>query len=273
MTPQRPDAVRPPGAGSPPSGGSQGHTRYHLRRTGYITAAIVAAATLIACGTGTGSPSSTGTNTAASTAASTAPAPTTPAIAYPTDPAAYAAAVRDAWKNHDSATLDALTAGSAESQLTAIPGSTNKTWHAGTCDGTAGSMYCSAFNDNGDKLTIKVVSQLLGQAHAADGVQFDPTVLTGDVVAEFVQAWQDGNTWRMHVLAPDAVVTFATGHAVPAAGYQRCGNSGMGTSFVTVYSPSGPDYAFRVHLDPSITPPIYDLASTGAPTVQGPGIC
>jgi hypothetical protein len=272
MTPQRPDAERPLDAGSPLSGGPQGQTRYRLRRAGYIAAAIVAAATVIACGTGNATPTSTSTNTSTSTAAPTSAAPTTPTITYPTDAAAYAAAVRDAWKNHDTATLDALTAGSVETQLAAIPSSTNQTWHPGTCDGTAGSMYCTAFNDNGDKLTIKIVNQLLGQPHAADNAQFDPTVLTGDVVAAFVQAWQDGNTWRMHVLAGDSVVTFATSHTPPGTDYKECGNSGMGTEFTTVYSPSGPDYAFRVHIQPT-TPPIYDLTSTGAPTVQGPGIC
>jgi hypothetical protein len=209
---------------------------------------------------------------APTSAAPTTPAPATPTITYPTDAAAYAAAVGDAWKNHDTTTLDALTAGSAESQLAAIPSATNQTWHPGTCDGAAGSMYCSAFNDNGDKLTIKIVSQLLGQPHAADDVHFNPTDLTSDVVAEFVQAWQDGNTWRMHVLAPDSVVTFATGHTPPTTDYKECGNSVMGTEYVTVYSPSGPDYAFKVHTQPT-TPPIYDLASSGAPMVQGAGIC
>jgi hypothetical protein len=255
-----------------------------LRRAAAVAATILAAATLMACATGNTPTSGTNTATGAGAAggvpttsapAPTTPAPTTPSITYPSDAAAYAAAVRVAWKDGDTATLNALIAGSVGSELSGIPGSTNQNWHVlgMPCQGAAGSSFCFAYNDNGDKLTIKLDNQLLGQAHAVNDVQFNATALTGDVVAEFVGAWLEGNTWRMQVLAGGTVTAFATGHATPTQDYKECGNSGMGTSFITVYSPSGPDYAFRVHLDPSITPPIYDLASTGAPTVQGPGIC
>lgn len=95
------------------------------------------------------------------------------APAYPQNAKAYAEAVIAAWKNHKIDRLGDLTTPEVQEQLLEIPGPPNMDWTYIMCDGAAGSSYCQFQNADGDKLTLKVVNQYLGKAHAVGQVTFE----------------------------------------------------------------------------------------------------
>ena len=124
-----------------------------------------------------------------------APAPAlpegNPAPAYPTTARAYSEAAIAAWVGGHLATLGNLTTAQVQEQLIEIP-QLNTAWDYQTCDGTAGSHYCGFRNADGDVITLKVVNQYLGQAHAINQVTAGLTTYAADgeqYVRRFVAAW------------------------------------------------------------------------------------
>ena len=141
---------------------------------------------------------------------------------YPDSAQEYAQAVMDAWAGDSPSWLEALTSEGAYNEIFDHPGSPNDDWTFLRCDGAAGSYYCPFTNPDGDTLTVRVRNELVGQAHAATGVQYDPTVyplVARLYVEEFIEAWQFGNAARMVKLSSSAVVNEVPGAPTTAVTY------------------------------------------------------
>ncbi len=95
------------------------------------------------------------------------------AAVYPAQGKAYAEAVIAAWKAKNLTRLGDLTTAQVQEQLIEIPGPPNMTWTYVMCDGAAGSQYCRFTNADGHKLTLRLVNEKLGQAHAATEVKYE----------------------------------------------------------------------------------------------------
>ena len=147
------------------------------------------------------------------------------APAYPATARAYAEAVLAAWKQKLINKLGDLTTALVQDQIISIPGPPNQTWTYQRCDGAAGSSYCAFVNADGDVITLRISTALLGKAHAATEVKLDQTEYSSDAkqyVQAFVEAWRNGNTKRMLALSADqSVVDFFT-HYTPPETYQVC---------------------------------------------------
>jgi hypothetical protein len=99
-------------------------------------------------------------------AGSPAPAP------YPGQARDYAEAVIAAWKAKDRPRLADLSSAQIQEQLMEIPGPPNMTWTYVMCDGAMGSSYCQFSNADGHKLTVRVINEKVGQAHAVTEVRY-----------------------------------------------------------------------------------------------------
>lgn len=227
-----------------------------------VVAVLATALVAIACGTKQSPQSDASTpdsGVGVVTPTSLAAAPTSAApssaapISYPSDAKAYAEAVLAAWKNGDATTLAALTSSGVPAKYTGLSPQPNKTWHYSRCEGAAGSSYCIFFNDNGDKITVRLTNQTLGAAHANSDMTFDKTSYPTTAVAyvkAFTDAWQDGNTWRMTALskADGSLTSYFTHYTPPDVGYLVCDDGGgaAGSTFVHLYNHVGLNYFIQV---------------------------
>jgi hypothetical protein len=205
-------------------------------------------------------PSATPTKTA-----STAPSPTTPPkstapstsapATYPTQAQAYGEQTLAAWAAIQIQRLNDLTTVDALGQINALPVPPNQTWNFQTCDGAAGSTYCSFASNSGDVITLRMVNSVLGKPHAVAEVKFDPTVYATNAqeyVKTFIEAWRTGNTRRMLALSAQTEVDYVT-HLTPPATYSVCGVKSGDVWSVRVYG-SGLDYVVHV-ADPALGNP------------------
>ncbi|GIH03213.1 hypothetical protein Rhe02_12800 [Rhizocola hellebori] len=101
------------------------------------------------------------------------PKPSTPApVTYPSEAKAYAEAVIAAWKAKNLARLADLASAQIQEQLMEIPGPPNMDWTYLMCDGAMGSSYCQFTNTDGHKVTVRVLNEKVGQAHAVSEVKY-----------------------------------------------------------------------------------------------------
>ncbi len=226
-----------------------------LRRT-LVTCALVAAAlTTVGCAKngGAGAPdpgaSSSGPGGVGVIGAGPTESPSAAPASYPTNADAYAQAVVAAWQTDPNGALTDLTSAQAQEQLIQIPGPLDMNWHFAMCDGAAGSSYCTFFNDDGDRLRLQLTNALLGQAHAAVGVNLEQTEYPSAAeayVTAFIEAWQQGNRWRMAALSNDNEVEYFTHYTPPAPGYDLCSDGAAGSTYVHVYNGDGLSYLIQV---------------------------
>jgi hypothetical protein len=101
------------------------------------------------------------------------PQPSSPAPAtYPSDSRAYAEAVIAAWKAKNWTRVADLANAEVQEQLMEIPGPPNMNWTFVMCDGAMGSSYCQFTNADGHKVTLRVINEKRGQAHAVTEVKY-----------------------------------------------------------------------------------------------------
>ena len=226
--------------------------RHRTART--IGASLVALFILAACGTvstGSAAPTNSVTPTARATPTGTTPAPTTrppnPA-GYPAAARGYAEAVLAAWTLQQTGRLADLTTPPALQQLGQVTGEVDPNWIFQQCDGAAGSSYCAFANGDGDVVTVRVLNQYVGQAHAASEVKLDRTVYPADAkeyVKSFVEAWRNGNVKRMLALSGQSEVDYFR-HYTPPDTYTVCGVLVGSVWQVRVYNPYGLNYLVKV---------------------------
>jgi hypothetical protein len=213
------------------------------------------------------SPTPIGTGTGGS---SPTPPPTT-ATTYPTTAQAYGEKTLSAWGGLQIQALGDLMTPDAQTQLNAVPLPPNQKWNFQTCDGAAGSSYCSFASNDGDVITLRVVNTSLGKPHAVAEVKFDPTVYATDAneyVRTFIEAWRNANTRRMLALSSQTEVDYFTHYAPPEA-YSVCGVKTGDAWSVRIYNVLGANYVVHVadsllgnkhaitgHLEPAPGPPI-----------------
>ncbi len=142
-----------------------------LGRLGLIAATAVVGVALGACDSaspapaGTTPPATTSPAAASPTPPQTPPASTTPAPV--TSPASCATAgtpigtdeFLKAWLTCDDNELKAMLTPAALTQLRSIGALDNMTWKKDSCEGAAGSTYCTYSNEAGAKLVVQRVNQ------------------------------------------------------------------------------------------------------------------
>jgi hypothetical protein len=159
----------------------------------------------------------------------------------------------------------------AQTQLTSVPLPPNQKWNFQTCDGAAGSSYCSFASNDGDVITLRMVNTSLGKPHAVAEVKVDPTVYATNATEyaqAFIEAWRNANTRRMLALSSQAEVDYFT-HYTPPDAYIVCGVQTGDAWSVRIYNVLGVNYVVRVadpilgnkhaitgHLEPAPGPPI-----------------
>jgi hypothetical protein len=147
-------------------------------------------------GSPTGAAGSTGPSATASAAASTA--------SFPDQAEAYTRTAIAAWRSHDATVLGSLNASSDKVFATLDAGNYDNRFDTlYTCEGAAGSTYCTYYNTAGDTLRLKVNNELLGKAHALVGGELIPITFPTDYKAyaqETLTAWQDHNTAAVALL-------------------------------------------------------------------------
>lgn len=223
------------------------------RRLATAVLCLGAAATLAACGKSpttspTQEPPGEGTLGTATPIETTDAPPPPPE--YPGTARAYAEAVLAAWDATDVNRLGDLSTPEVQEQLMEVPMPIDMDWHYSRCGSVAPDWECVFHNSDGDRQTITIKASLLGKAHAAIAVTLDLTEFPGVAVTyarEFVDAWRDGNRWRMLRLANDDVAEELAGDTEPAAGYVACGDAAAGSTYVRIYGGGGPEYVLRVN--------------------------
>ena len=248
------------------------------RRLAAVPAALLAtlfAAT--ACGglTVANQPSASPTRSSATPSGTgTGASPTTPpttATTYPTTAQAYGEKTLAAWGGLQIQALADLMTPDAQTQLTSVPLPPNQKWNFQTCDGAAGSSYCSFASNDGDVITLRMVNTSLGKPHAVAEVKFDPTVYATDAkeyARAFIEAWRNANTRRMLALSLQSEVDYFT-HYTPPEAYTVCGVKAGDAWSVRIYNVLGLNYVVHVadpilgnphaitgHVEPAPGPPI-----------------
>jgi hypothetical protein len=201
--------------------------------------------------------------------ASASVAPSLAPTSFPSSPRAYAEAVLAAWSQRQVTRLGDLTTSPVQSQILEFPGLPDQHWTYQRCDGAAGSSYCSFGNTDGDMITLRLVNQQVGTAHAATEVRFDRTVYAndaGEYVKGFVEAWRNANTARMEALSSPSEAEYFT-HYAPPDTYSVCTVEAGSTWQVRVFNFDGANYLMRVsstdlgnkhaiagHIDPASVP-------------------
>jgi hypothetical protein len=169
---------------------------------------------------------------------------------YPVTAQDYAEAiVAAAWSGPDLATLRELTTAQVTEEFTQYPPALDLTWHFARCIAGQVNWDCVFDNDDGDALTVSIQADRLGQTGAGVATTLDRTLYPDSAVPyvqEFVDAWRDGNAYRMSKLATSTVISLVADQSPPASGYAACGDATAGTTYVRVYGGGGPQYVFAV---------------------------
>lgn len=241
--------------------------RARHQRFGLAGAAMALALALAACsGSGGADTSGTPKNTPAASltgadqiggapvgTATTGAARPPAAAAYPHGAKAYAQALLKAWNRKDQARLAQLATAAAVQQIkdsVQTGGLPNPNWQYVSCEGATGSTYCTFRNDNGDQTVIRLENSQLGHPTAVTEAPLDRTVFAADAVtyvANFIGAWQHGNTARMKAYATNAVIRALPG--TPPSAYSPCSTAAAGSTYVRIQGlsdSSGYNQTFRV---------------------------
>lgn len=230
--------------------------------TALLIIALPAGSALSACSTATphpstglgavhGSPSAPGS---ASASGAASPTPTTTSTTstpkpptYPKTAQGYTQAALDAYVKGNDTRLGLLSNIGAKINFDNIH-PTNSHWHYHTCEGAAGSSYCTFDNDNGDRVQMQVDNATLGKPHAIVDVVLDATeygASADGVVNTFMQAWHDGNVYRMKILSSAAVTSYFT-HYTPQESWTLADDSGAGHTHVRITNSDGFDQTVDV---------------------------
>ena len=192
-----------------------------------------------------GSPSEVATPVSSGTPTSTPKPPTFPKTAE-----GYAQAGLDAYGKKNTARLVDLTTNAAKAQFDDVHPS-NTHWHYHDCQGAAGSSYCTFDNDNGDRFQIQVDNAALGAPHGIINVVIDKTIYfptADDYVREYMQAWHDGNTFRMKSLSNTDVTSYFT-HYTPQEAWTLAEDGTAGHTYVHITNLDGFDQTVKVQDD------------------------
>ena len=135
---------------------------------------------------------------------------------YPKDARTYAQAAIKAWMARDYTRLGQLATAAAVQQVkdsVTYGGLPSNSWHFISCEGAAGSSYCTFINDNGDVTHVRLANPVLGAPQAVNELPLERTEYphnAASYVGAFLNAWQNGNRYRMLAYAnPDVVGHFA----------------------------------------------------------------
>jgi hypothetical protein len=157
---------------------------------------------------GGGTPTS-GTTTGATPTPTKTGGTTTTTITYRKDDRGYATDALNAYVRGNQTLLKAFVDSSALSNFANL-GHPNTHWHFHKCDADGANRACTFDNENGDRLSIDVKPTLLGAPHAVVSTFIDRTQIDDSadgMVSGFIQAWFDGNTYRMSRLASSSVTS------------------------------------------------------------------
>ena len=130
-------------------------------------------------------------------------APTSAAPSYPTTAKAYALAVLNAWKTHDSARLGQLATPAALTLMGKAPASLASGWETYDCWVESFSPCREARNDVGDVFSVSVDPTKLGKAKAVTRAYVDLTRYAGDptkYLYNVLDAWYAKNEERVATL-------------------------------------------------------------------------
>lgn len=243
----------------------------------FVVLLAAAGALAVAAGCTPGTPSGGGSSAPAPAGSATgAPTPgggdtgggggggsSTPAVTYPTDADAYSRKAITAWRDHDTATLNALNAPSDTVFATLNAGNYNTQFTTlYTCEGAAGSSYCTYYNAVGDTLRLQLRNDLLGKAHAIIGGTLIPITFPTDYQAYAQEALDD---WRAHNSAAVALLTGKSGDtafaSVPASA--RSAN----TTWTFSHQEGAAGHQIFVWLDQANNELAFDFIN---PTIQSP---
>jgi hypothetical protein len=130
---------------------------------------------------------------------------------YPVAATDYTRAVLDAWDAHNSGRIAALSGPGGVVSFANL-GNPDRHWHFHVCLPDGDRRACTYDNNNGDRISIDVDPTLMGKPHAVVSAFIDHTEYgnsADSVVGTFMQAWADGNKYRMVSVADNAAVTYA----------------------------------------------------------------
>jgi hypothetical protein len=203
---------------------------------------------------GGGSPASGGTG---GTGSGTLSSPA--AAIYPSSAGPYTQAALSAWANGDTARLGQLRDPGATIFATLSAGNYDKHFALRSCQGAAGSSYCTFYNNVGDELVLRVSNEKLSHPHAVMDGSFHPITFPTDMQAyaqECLDAWKAGNTARVSYLTTSDALTHL--NAIPGAyrstSWTFAGAQGAaGSSYLTWQDPAGDRLMFRFH-NPGVVP-------------------
>jgi hypothetical protein len=191
-------------------------------------------------------------------ATSAHPTPTS----LPSDADAYARLAVAAWRSHDAGALNNLNAPSDTVFHSLDLGNYDKRFDTlATCEGAAGSTYCTYFNTVGDTLRLQLRNELLGKPHAIVGGTLIPITFPTDFQAyakEALDAWQAHNSAAVALLTgKPADTAFA---AVPAAlrtsAFTFTGTDGAaGHGYITFSDSAGDQVSFEFNNPGLVSPP------------------
>jgi hypothetical protein len=183
-------------------------------------------------------PASAGTGGAASSGTQTS---------FPKDAKAYAQATLTAYLDRQDTRLAQLAGSGAVHSLAEIPGPADRHWHYHACSGPQ-TITCTFFNNDGDELTMDLDATSLGRAHAVQQAAYQQTeypTAANLYVSAYLQAWVDGNTYRMAKLAT-AAVTAALAKTKKPSGWSYADDGTAGHTHVRVTDSYGFDRTFDV---------------------------
>ena len=132
----------------------------------------------------------------------------------------FAAQFMKAWLDCDTAGVTSLTTSAAYAEVVKIGvPKLDMTWSFVSCDGAAGSSYCTYRNKLGSDLILRLQND--ATSHAVTEVKLDPTVYYTDPLKyakEFLDAFVNHNKPRMVTLSSQSIVDGIVADA-PPAGY------------------------------------------------------
>lgn len=195
-------------------------------------------------GSVSGAPTSAGAAGAPTSSSTPTSAPTTSTPkppSYPKTTQGYAQAALYAYVNHYTARLVDLTTAGAKTNFDHIHPS-NQHWHYHACGPDGAHTDCTFDNDNGDRIAITVDPAFLSKPHGVNNVVLDATEYGNSAVNAvniFMQAWHDGNLYRMKALSNSTVTTHFLQLTPPESWTSSdAGGGAAGHTYVTI---TGPD--------------------------------
>jgi hypothetical protein len=144
------------------------------------------------------------------TAGATPVGPRPPSPPYSNTAKGYAANTVSAYATSSKALLEAYTS-SGGAVAFANLGKADPHWHYHVCAPDGTYTACTFDNDDGDEISVDIDPALLGKPHAATSAVIDRTEYSNTpdgVIGAFVNAWINGNSYRMLRLSDAKTVAY-----------------------------------------------------------------